>query len=255
MRIVRPGDAARDAPASSFVHEDIGEVSMLEVLTTRGLSCHAVCEQYASIERLAVLENAPAPDGPREGLRTPSIRVAAILAQSDVISFLGDAAQAGQLGNLSRKTVSECGWVQGPGSVVTVSLDLPTVAALAVMHNAGVAAAAVVKTSADGEPILTVLSMSDVRHMSSVLSFSRLAMPVYAFLAATYGEPVPLEPQTHSTSKRCWLVSCTPEATYEDVLRLLIRHAVHRVFIVDAGMRPVGVVSMTDALQLIARFA
>ena len=45
---------------------------------------------------------------------------------------------------------------------------------------------------------------------------------------------------------------CGPDATLREVLQLFVFHGVHRVYIVDERMRPLGVITMSDVLQLIA---
>jgi CBS domain-containing protein len=48
------------------------------------------------------------------------------------------------------------------------------------------------------------------------------------------------------------VVTATPNQTVPEAARLMLDRAVHRVIVVDAGRRPVGVVSVTDVLRVVA---
>jgi CBS domain-containing protein len=48
------------------------------------------------------------------------------------------------------------------------------------------------------------------------------------------------------------LVTCGPGATLREVLALLVERRLHRVYVVDAALRPVGVITLTDILRRLA---
>jgi CBS domain-containing protein len=51
------------------------------------------------------------------------------------------------------------------------------------------------------------------------------------------------------------LVVAPPAATFLQVLELIVCHRVHRVYIMDQGEKPVGVVTCTDVLKVVTREA
>ncbi len=48
------------------------------------------------------------------------------------------------------------------------------------------------------------------------------------------------------------LVTCGPGATLREVLALLVERRLHRLYVVDAALRPVGVITLTDILRRLA---
>lgn len=48
------------------------------------------------------------------------------------------------------------------------------------------------------------------------------------------------------------LLCCKPESTFAEVLEMVALERVHRAYVVDEGCRPVGVVTLTDMLQLVS---
>ena len=51
---------------------------------------------------------------------------------------------------------------------------------------------------------------------------------------------------------RLWLVAANPETTLKELLGIIVRNSVHRVYIVDEHIMPLGVVTLTDIMQLFA---
>jgi CBS domain-containing protein len=47
------------------------------------------------------------------------------------------------------------------------------------------------------------------------------------------------------------LISCRPSSSLRQVLALLATHSLHRLHILDACQRPVGIVTITDLLRVI----
>ncbi|PNW76386.1 hypothetical protein CHLRE_11g467541v5 [Chlamydomonas reinhardtii] len=51
------------------------------------------------------------------------------------------------------------------------------------------------------------------------------------------------------------LVVVRPDTTFGEVLQLLVSHRVHRVYVVNAAMQPVGIVTCTDVLRKVVELA
>jgi CBS domain-containing protein len=260
VRIVRPGEAAKAGPAGdgSFVFSGLAAASLLDILQLGLRTRAAVGQLLRPLHRVAVFDTAPAADG-AEG-EAAGLRVTHIVAQSDLVAFLLFHSQAGKLGEISAKTVAQLGWLRGDAdAVLCVPLAMPTVAAFAAMINAGVSAAGVVEELVSGAPLLSSISVSDVRAFSEPNDFERLTQTVGSFLGygqegppAELGAPGASSEGSAGDQGRLWLVSCGPEATLEHVMRLLVTFEVHRVYIVDGQKRPLGVVTMSDCLGLFA---
>ncbi len=94
---------------------------------------------------------------------------------------------------LPRRTVASLGWVRR--DVVTVPANMPTIAAFALMLNRGVSGAGVVPANVLEEggdaPLLSSLSVSDIRVLHRAADFDALALPVADFLLYHYGAVLP----------------------------------------------------------------
>lgn len=62
--------------------------------------------------------------------------------------------------------------------------------------------------------------------------------------SAVAASPVPLA--------RPGVVTCQATSMFGDVLHLVVTHGVHRAYVVDPDQIPVGVLTLTDVLQVIA---
>jgi CBS domain-containing protein len=94
--------------------------------------------------------------------------------------------------------VESLGWVRR--DVVTVPSDMPAIAAFALMLNRGVSGAGVVDAAAMAEsdadsPLLSSLSVSDIRVLHRAADFDALALPVADFLMYHYGVTLPASPR------------------------------------------------------------
>ena len=147
--------------------------------------------------RIAVFdveEQATVGSGARVDGSIEAVKMTAVVSQTDIIAFLLFQAQEGHLGpSLPSRTVASLGWVRR--DVVTVPRNMPAVAAFALMLNRGVSGAGVVDGDAfDADaPLLSSLSVSDIRALRTAADFNALALPVDQFLLRQYGEAMPDE--------------------------------------------------------------
>jgi CBS domain-containing protein len=92
--------------------------------------------------------------------------------------------------------------------------------------------------------LLYNLSASDLRGITPD-TVHLLREPVEVFLARVE-ESDPTRPKN--------LVTCFPDATLFEVMELVLRSHVHRVWVVDQQHRPVGLITLTDILSKFASF-
>jgi CBS domain-containing protein len=87
--------------------------------------------------------------------------------------------------------------------------------------------------------LIANLSASDVRNVNVHTGVHDVQRGVLAFLQAHHGGRTP-----HP-------VTCTPHDSLLAVIQLMLTAKVHRVWVVDAALKPLGCVSATD---IIAKF-
>jgi CBS domain-containing protein len=92
--------------------------------------------------------------------------------------------------------------------------------------------------------LLYNLSASDLRGVTPD-TVHLLREPVEVFLARVE-ESDPTRPKN--------LVTCFPDATLLEVMELVLRSHVHRVWVVDQQHRPIGLITLTDILSKFASF-
>ena len=191
VRTVRPGSDG------DFLYRGLGYKTLLDVVS-RGLQNLPVggVRDLKPAHRIAVFDVEEQPtlgSGARVGGTIEAVKITAVVSQTDIIAFLLFQAQEGHLGpTLPSRTVASLGWVRR--DVVTVPRNMPAVAAFALMLNRGVSGAGVVDGDAFDDadaPLLSSLSVSDIRALRTAADFDALALPVDQFLLRQYGEAMP----------------------------------------------------------------
>jgi 5'-AMP-activated protein kinase regulatory gamma subunit len=202
-----------------------------------------------------------------------------VISQSDMIKFLFNHME--ELGALGDATVTELGFVSGTSGVVTVRPDTPALDAMVLMEERSISAVAV--TNANGA-IIGNFSVSELRTIMAE-HFGSLALPVGEFLALEHGteyagyaiqrdessspsaamgsSPLPSSAGFEFVKDREMrrreshpgaevgqeLITCSPDSTLTEVLDKLVHNRLHRVYICDENVAPVGVVTLTDILR------
>ncbi|GAB4815760.1 hypothetical protein N2152v2_002806 [Parachlorella kessleri] len=191
-----------------------------------------------------------------------------IVSQSDVVKFLYEHID--ELGPMADATVQELGFVTG--TVITVRPDTPALDAMILMEARNISAVAVVAASGS---IIANFSISELRTIVSE-HFGSLSLPVGEFLALEHGteyagyaimkedtetiESTPAARFAHDRNLRRresnpgyevgqQLITCSPEATFAEVLDKLVHNRLHRVYVCSEGLVPTGVVTLTDILR------
>jgi CBS domain-containing protein len=245
--------------------------SLLRVIKEGFMICvpsrvHASNKHHMRVHhRIAVFEILPGeqtPDGP-----IPEWRITDVFSQTDVVRFL--AAHRERLGESDpgmKASLTELGLV--PGHVVTVDASFPALAALDAMQKNHVSGIGVVSTSSSPSSpagsLLANLSVSDLRGISP-LRLGALALPLGTFLLVQRGE-ISWEDAVgghvpEAVKEGRWeevldgvkssLVQCSPETSLEEAIRMLVEGGKHRLYVVEANGRAVGVVTPTDVLRAI----
>ncbi|KAL6770139.1 hypothetical protein ACKKBG_A33755 [Auxenochlorella protothecoides x Auxenochlorella symbiontica] len=194
----------------------------------------------------------------RLGLADSRGRVVGILSQTDVVRWLAGALR--DFPALAGASVASLGL--GARRVEGVGAETPALDALAAMRAARVSALAVL--GEDGA-LIGNFSVSDLR---SILAehFGSLALPVGEFLAREHGTEYrgyaaqaegdgprhaflagrPARPGADVGQE---LVTCSASSTLESVVAKLVKNGLHRLYVCDNDLRPVGVITLTDILR------
>jgi len=193
-----------------------------------------------------------------------------IITQSDIIKFLLD--NIGECGPIATATVEELGWVGR--KVITVAPEVPALDALKIMADSKISAVGIERDGC----LIGNFSMTDMRSLTAA-NFCSLALPVGEFLAKKHRteysgyaganpDGAPKEPPEETPGKDPRrnsipgadvgqkLILCEPTWTFKQVLEVLVKNRIHRVYVVQSvhtGGPPVGVVTMSDVLKAVAK--
>jgi len=152
-----------------------------------------------------------------------------ILSQSDYISFLATRKDAPELAFALQSTVEELGYQE---ALLTTSLQESVYNVLSLMKTNGMSAIPLVNTNGQ---LAGCFSASDLR-LFPLSQWGLLFLEVEQFLR-----------ERHASS--LVPVSIGVTSTFSDVVELMAKNKVHRVFVVDDQKKPVGVVSTTDVTR------
>lgn len=246
-----------------FVHVAQAKVTLLELITD-GLLDPRTKGVYGGTNKSDVVHRMAVFDG--EG------RITNVVTQTDVVRYLLNNID--QLGGLADASVADLGWAGR--HVECVGPSTPAIEGMALMASKNVSALAV--TDAEGR----IIGNFSVTEMRTIMAehFGSLALPVGEFLALEHGteyagyarvsetdDEVQLSaahrfvadrsargrPRTPGEEVGQTLLLCRPSSTFAEVLEVLVGRGryVHRVYVVDEGERPIGVITCTDVLRKI----
>eukprot|EP00005_Dracoamoeba_jomungandri_P002054 CAMPEP_0174253514 /NCGR_PEP_ID=MMETSP0439-20130205/2875_1 /TAXON_ID=0 /ORGANISM="Stereomyxa ramosa, Strain Chinc5" /LENGTH=312 /DNA_ID=CAMNT_0015334569 /DNA_START=20 /DNA_END=958 /DNA_ORIENTATION=- len=156
-----------------------------------------------------------------------------ICTQSDVIKFLARKPEL-----LGEGTLESLGLVSG--NPFCVATDSITIDAYVEMHGKKFDCAGIV--GEDGT-LVGCLSATDLKHIADY-AFSYLLLPVDEFIEGVRKQQD--KPKDH-------LVAVKKDATLGEVVQKLAEEHVHRVFVVDAEGKPIGIVAMTDVARALTK--
>jgi CBS-domain-containing membrane protein len=164
--------------------------------------------------------------------------VRSIVTQSDVIQLLyknalehsifGDLAKApiGHIQSLRKYSESD--------NLISMSLNAQTIHAFWLMNFDKVYGIPIVDSNGK---LIANISASDIKGISTGrLPFSALLLPIREFI---------------KTARLIPPAKCTWESTFFDVIQTLALFRLHRIWIVDAHDKPVGIITLTTLMKFI----
>jgi len=162
--------------------------------------------------------------------------VMGMLSQSDILKFV--CSEIENLGKLAKLTLEQLQFQIGVRFVVKVTTDSPVIKALELMDSAHVTAVAVVDSN-DSNNLVANLSASDIKGLQTNL-FSTLTLPIYQYFALNSGMFKPV-------------MTCKLSSTIETIVLKLIMFRMHRLWVIDDKDTPIGVITLTDVMKLLAK--
>jgi len=161
-----------------------------------------------------------------------------VLSQSDIIQFL--AKNTSGLGSKANSTLEELGCAYK--DVVKVKSDTITFEAFKLIQTSKVSGVAVVDSD---DVIIGNLSASDLKILNSVGSepnlsnFDSLFLPLQEVLGILV-----------KLNEKSGVITCTPQTIFGELIQILAKERIHRVYCVDAAKHPVGVLSLSDICRV-----
>jgi CBS domain-containing protein len=134
-----------------------------------------------------------------------------------------------EFGNYKNDTVEQAGFIK---SIFQITINQSALAGFQKMRGREVHAVAVVDN--DGK-LVANLSNSDLRGFNCE-KMKLLALPVLEFLKAQQTLQAP--------------ITCLKDDTVASIIKNILQHHVHHIWVVDATQKPVGVVSLCDIALL-----
>jgi len=160
--------------------------------------------------------------------------ITGVFSQRDVITYILaniDAVNSPPLQHLLEMSLKELDvmiW-----GVISVPENCPLLDAFKIIIQSDVTAVPVVDAAGS---LIGTLSASDFKNISED-SMPELLQPVGKFISHSHLKPV----------------CCSADAVFSDVLDDLMKNLVHRMFVVDDDMKPIGVLSLTDIMRILSR--
>jgi len=170
---------------------------------------------------------------PMNAVQQPDV-VFGLLTQMDLVRFI--AKNMMWFAEIFERTLEEAGIAKGEREVLQVSPDTPTFVAFKQIYNAKIHGCAIVD---ENGKLVGNLSASNIKGINRS-NFHVLTQPVSEFLARD--------------KQRKWYdvpVSAKPYHKMKEVILQFVSSKVHRIYITSDEGRPVGVVSLTDVLNVL----
>jgi CBS domain-containing protein len=231
--IVRPGTTDGDIAFAGF-----DDTTLLDLIS-RGLKRGAEVKQgdFEPSHRIAIYEEQP--DG--------RMKVVDIVSQSDCLRVL--LTEKDHLGAWAAKTSVDDAFGRKP--VLCVPSTLPAIGAFALMQNTDISGCGVIDAAGKLVGHLTVTG--DLRCLTSAADFELLRLPALEFAKLRLGgDPeAPASPGGEKVQCASPVVTAQLSDSVLHLMRALVDGKAHRAYILEQGA-PVGVVTLTDVLRLLA---
>jgi len=156
--------------------------------------------------------------------------IVGIVSQSDVLKFL--FKHTSNLTDIMTKRLAELGLHEG--KVISISNEQTLMKAFSKILTNNITGLAVVDSHGQ---LVNNISASDLKGIT-MTSFYKLEIPIHEALLYN---PNKLEP-----------VTCNKHNTLGEIMGIIEKTGVHRIFVVDEDNKPVNVITLTDILKLFA---
>jgi len=156
-------------------------------------------------------------------------KVHSIITQTDVLIYF--SKHLSQLESIAHLTIQHLKLVKE--WVIFVQSKERALKAFIKMDEHDLSAVAIVDLQ---DHLVGNLSASDLRGIQSKDFVRLLSLPVLDFVAQ----------QKQNNNDKSHLGLCKGTDTYSDVIKMLVDQKVHRLWVVDGQLKPIGVVSLTD---------
>jgi len=161
---------------------------------------------------------------------TPEHHVSNVITQTDIVHFI--TTHGIWLGTKLDKNLPQAGLA--PLGVATILEDVNVVAALRYMRDFKLSGVGVVDSKGK---LMANFSGSDLMGLTQD-KFQCLALSVKDFLIKMHGYAKPP-------------VVCKMSDSVETLLLKMMVHRVHRIYMVDDALLPIGIITMTDIMQFL----
>jgi len=173
--------------------------------------------------------------------------VTAIVTQSDVIKFVANHKE--ELGAALEQPVESLGLYNSKNGVVTVSTDTSAMEAFHLMYTKKLSCVGIV----DSNGVLTGnLSNSDLRGIEAD-RFSHLSLGVAEFLRISKALSRPFATVLNARLNALRALAIPKGSTFKELLTLVEKNRVHRAYVVDKEFKPVGIITLSDILNMLSK--
>jgi len=159
-------------------------------------------------------------------------KLVGLLTQTNVIRYLNQDPTL--MGFKGTEEIDKMNMLQR--HVVSISPSFLTIDAFRTMQEKRLSSLGVVDSNG---VLVSILSVSDLKGLKD-FHFRSLLLPVIDFLA---------EVRKDQKKPIDYVVSCGMNSTLKQVIHIMLKEQVHRVFIIDENRRPLGVVSQSDIIR------
>ncbi|PRP73126.1 hypothetical protein PROFUN_03440 [Planoprotostelium fungivorum] len=166
-------------------------------------------------------------------------RLTNILTEFDIVNHVTHNLH--HLGEFCNKTLADLDL--GRKEVVTVYTDTPALEAFRLMLEKKISGLAVINR--EEGTLFSNLSARDIKLIAGEALFTKLFKTVKEFIQ-----------DVRSTSNEAYfpIVYVSPDAKIRDVMVKLVSTRMHRLYVVDESVRPVGVVSLGDLTTAVSEY-
>jgi len=160
-----------------------------------------------------------------------SQKVASVATQTDALRFM--LQQEESLKDVMSKSLAQLKLVKE--WVLFVSKNDRAINAYKKMHEHKVSAMAVL----DDKTLVASILASDLRNIATAKGLKVLTLPNLDFISKQRGGDLSIS------------AICRPDDLLGDIIKKIVEHHYHRLWVVDHQMHPIGVVSLTDVCGVI----